>query len=155
MPLPCILHWNKNLSVGSKIKISYPRGRNQYNKSLKNQLFLGDETTLGLAVAFLPVLKNNEHKFIFYFELDEENKNVPKLLGLKNYIVFPKNKTFKKLELIKRIPNLITEDFKNTSFILAGNVKSIQNFRQILKINNISGKNIKAQGYWMDGKSGL
>ena len=79
------------LKTGDELYVSPPRGKKLYDQSLKQQLFFGDETCLGIAVSLLPYLQKNSHQFQFCFELNEENKDVPGLLGLENFSVFLKN----------------------------------------------------------------
>ena len=155
-----IIHIHGN-GVGSKFIdmlkdeafISAPRGKKFYEPSAKQQFIFGDETSLGLAFSFLPILKRNQHQFQFYFELDETNKNIPELLGLENYTVFPKNGSFRNEKWISDLPVFQTADFQTTNFILTGNVKSVQTFRKVLKDRKAG--TIYSQGYWLEGKKGL
>lgn len=141
------------LKSGDRLKISIPRGRKFYEPNVKQQFIFGDETSLGLASAILPFLKENKHQYQFYFELDDENKNVPELLGLENYTVFPKNDTFRNEKEINDLPVFQTSEWQECNFILTGNVKSVQAFRRVLK-EKTTGK-IFSQGYWLEGKKGL
>lgn len=142
-----------SLEKNDELYISPPRGKKLYDPNIKQQFIFGDETSLGLACSLLPVLKQNQYQFQFYFELDGENKNVPELLGLENVTVYPKNGSFRNEKWINDLPLFKTSEWKTASFILIGNVKSVQTFRKVVK-NNISGK-ITTQGYWLEGKKGL
>lgn len=142
-----------SLKMNDELYISNPKGKNLYDPSVKQQFFFGDETSLGLACSFLRYLKNNQHQFQFYFELDDENKNVPELLGLKNHTVFSKKNTFRNEKWIDKLPIFKTSDWQEASFVLTGNVKSVQTFRKVLK-DRTAGK-IFSQGYWLEGKKGL
>ncbi|CAD0003970.1 FAD-binding oxidoreductase [Flavobacterium salmonis] len=142
-----------SLKVGDEIFVSPPRGLKIYHSNAKYQFFFGDETSLGLAYSFLSILKKNEHQYQFYFELDDENKNVPNLLGLENCTVFPKKNTFKSENQINDLPIFKSLELQTANYILTGNVKSIQTFRKILK-SRIKSK-INSQGYWLEGKKGL
>lgn len=143
-----------NLEIGNQIRITIPRGKKMYDECVERQLIFGDETSLGLACAFQPVLQQNNHQFQFYFELDKENENIPQLMGLENYTVFPKYRTFRTEHLIDDLPILQTSEWQTANFILTGNANSIQTFRKALKRYKISGK-IYSQAYWAEGKSGL
>lgn len=142
-----------NLKVGNELFISPPRGKKLYNPGIKQQFFFGDETSFGVAYALLPLLNKNKHQFQFYFELDEVNNNVPKLLELENYILFPKNASFRNEKWTSNLPLFKTDEWTNANFALVGNVKSVQTFRKVLK-NKTQG-NIYSQGYWLEGKKGL
>ncbi|GEM63092.1 hypothetical protein SF1_10740 [Sphingobacterium faecium NBRC 15299] len=99
------------------------------------------------------MLKQNKHLFQFYLELDDENKEVPALLGLENYQIFPKDGSFSQEKWIADLPLFYDETWLDASYILVGNVISIQTFRKVLK--NKGAKRISAQGYWLQGKKGL
>lgn len=142
-----------SLNAGDDTYIGPSRGKKLYGPSIENQFFFGDETSLGLACALLPLLKNNNHQFQLYFELNEENKNVPELLGLENFTVFPKNGSFRNDKWISDLPLFKIEEWNAANFALVGNVKSVQTFRKVLK--NKTQENIYSQGYWLEGKKGL
>ena len=141
------------LETGDQLYISSPRGLKVYDPKVKQQLIFGDETSLGLACSMLPILKHGGHQFQFYFELHEENKDAPQLLGLENYTVFPKNGSFTNEKWMNDLPLVKTAGWQAANFILSGNVRSVQAFRKVLK-KYTSGK-IYAQGYWLEGKKGL
>lgn len=144
----------KQLQPGDVVKMAIPAGQKQFDPEVKKQLIFGDETSLSLMVAFLPVLQQNEHQYQFYIELDEENKAVPELLGLENYTVFHKHDVFRNKEKIRNLPVIKNEEWKDANVILTGNVRSLQNFRKVLKEQHHKGK-IYAQGFWLEGKKGL
>lgn len=141
------------LKTGDELHVSSSRGHAAYHAKVKQHFIFGDETSLGLACSFLPVLKRNGQQFQFYFELNEENKRVPELLGLENCTVFSKDGSFSNDKWINDLPIFQTADWQTANFILTGNVKSIQAFRKVLKTTS-TGK-IIAQGYWLEGKKGL
>jgi hypothetical protein len=141
------------LHVGANLYSSGPRGRKLYDPLVKQYYIFGDESSLGLACSFLPLLIRNQHRFQFCFELNEENKDVPRLLGLKNCTIFPKTGLFKTETSIKQLPVLKTSDWINARFVLTGNAKSVQVFRNTLRRN--TARNIVSQGYWLEGKRGL
>ncbi|WP_157279064.1 FAD-binding oxidoreductase [Olivibacter sitiensis] len=141
------------LKLNDKLFISPPRGKKLYEKNVKRQFFFGDETSLGVAFALLPLLKKNNHQFQFYFELEEVNKNIPELLGLENYTTFPKNNSFRNEKWISNLSLFQTDEWDTANFALTGNVKSVQAFRKVLK-DKTQG-NIYSQGYWLEGKKGL
>lgn len=142
-----------SLKTGGDLYIGPSRGIKQYNPGIQQQFIFGDETSLGFAYSFQPVLKKNNHQFRFYFELDEENKHVPRLLGLENCVVFPKDSSFRNEKWISNLPVFQTPEWHSAGFALTGNVKSVQAFRNVLK-NKTKGK-ISSQGYWLEGKKGL
>lgn len=143
-----------NLKAGDKINMNKPRGeRNYYDSSAEKFIIFGDETSLALACSFLPVLKKNKHQFQFYFELDDENKNIPEQLGLENCTIFPKNGSFGNEEWISDLPVLKAVNCQTANFVLTGNVRSAQTFKKAIKIK--AAKKIYLHGYWLEGKKGL
>lgn len=141
------------LKADDELFVSQPRGIKQYNSTVKQQFVIGDETSLGFAFAFMPILKANKNLFQFYFELDETNKDVPALLGLENYLVFPKNNSFRNENWVNNLPIYENSEWEKANFILIGNVKSAQTFRKVIK-NRVNTKTY-LQGFWLQGKKGL
>ena len=143
----------KRLNVGDKINTSIIKPHKCYTETAKKYVVFGDETSLALACSVFSVFKENKDEFQFYFELDEENKNVPELLKLENYTVFPKDGSFSNEKWVQNLPVIQKEEWKEANFILTGNAKSVQTFRKAVK-SNTSAK-IVAHGYWLEGKNGL
>jgi NADPH-dependent ferric siderophore reductase len=141
------------LKSGDEIYMSSPRGKRLYEPGVKKQFIFGDETSLGLACSFQNSLISNQHQFEFYFELDDENRKAPQLLGLENFRVFPKNGSFSNEKWIGDLPVVKTADWQGANFILTGNVNAVQAFRKVLKKAEC-GK-VFSQGYWLKGKKGL
>lgn len=144
----------KELKIGDKIRIGMPRGPKWYDKSVKKYLIFGDETALSLACAFNEKLEANQHKYEYYFELDKQNEEAPKRMGLKNYTVFTKANSFKNENWISQLPIFQKENWFLNHIVLVGNVKSIQTFRKVIKQHNSNVK-ILLKGYWTEGKNGL
>ncbi|WP_336834857.1 FAD-binding oxidoreductase [Sphingobacterium siyangense] len=150
----CGSHYMSDLKVGDNIVMYKPRGESRYyDKTTQRFVIFGDETSLALACSFLPMLKKNNHQFVFLFELDEENKNVPKLLGLENCLIFPKNFSFSMEEWVSKLPMINTTDWQEANFVLTGNAKSAQLLRKIIKEK--TNGNVFLHGYWLAGKKGL
>ncbi|RXK81946.1 FAD-binding oxidoreductase [Filimonas effusa] len=141
----------KKLHAGDKVRIGMPRGIKQYNAAIQRQVFFGDETSLALACSFYSFLKKNDHIFRFYFELDASSEDLPRLLGLENFIIFSKENLKRELPAL---PFFLQPEWLDANFILTGNVQSVQTCKKLLKKNNVRGR-IFAQGYWMEGKTGL
>jgi NADPH-dependent ferric siderophore reductase len=141
------------LQQENELRISIPRGKKMYDETIRQQFIFGDETSLGLAYSIFPILQKNKHQYQFYFELDDENQNIPELLGLENYTVFSKKNTFRNEQWISELPILNADEWKTSNYILTGNTKSVQTFRKVLK--GKSRGNIASQGYWLEGKKGL
>ncbi len=110
-----------NLKTGDKITLNKPRtDLRYYDKSVEKYVIFGDESSLGLVRSFLPAFQKNNHKFQFIFELDNENKFVPELLGLKNCFVFTKNGLFRNEEWVGDLPVLTIPEWREANFVLTG-----------------------------------
>ena len=142
-----------SLKAGDELYISHPRGRTPYDPKAKRYIIVGDETSLGLACSLLPVLKQQHHQFRFYFELHEENREAPPLLGLENYTVLPKDGSTENVKQINDLPVFKIPGWQESRFVLTGNVRLVHAFRRFLK-GNAAGT-IFSQGYWQEGKKGL
>ncbi|WP_413512364.1 FAD-binding oxidoreductase [Myroides odoratus] len=132
--------------------ISPPRGKRMYESSVHQQVFFGDETSLGLAYSLFPLLKQNNHQFHFYFELNPANNHLPAVLGLDNYTVKTKDKNLDTEKWNHLLDSSTWIDWEEAAFILTGNAITIQQQRKILKERK-AGK-ILSQGYWVEGKKG-
>ena len=137
-----------------KIKLAVLGSDRQYDPKVEKQVIFGDETSLGLMLSFLPFLNRNNHQFMFYIELDEENMVIPEEIGLRNYTIFSKNGVFRSVERVQQLPLLGNPEWSDANVILTGNVNSIQKFRKALKLKDHKGK-IYVKGYWLEGKKGL
>lgn len=141
------------LRAGDQLYMSIPRGKKFYEGAVSQYVLFGDETSLGLANAFLPTLKSNKHDYRFYFELDEENRRAPDALELDNVAVFPKSGIFRSEPELRTLPIFASDRWQEANFVLTGNVASMQNIRKVLK-GWARGK-VSFQGYWLEGKQGL
>lgn len=141
------------LKIGDKINLNPPSARKYYDKYAEKFVIFGNETSLGLALTFLPVLKENKKQFQFYFKLDEENINVPKILGIENFRAFVKDSSFRNEEWVSNLPVMNSIEWQNANFVLTGNVKSAQTFWKVIK--NKTNRKVHLHGYWLEGKKGL
>ncbi len=142
------------LNIGDTISMNKPRGeRNYYNSTAEQFVIFGDETSLGLACSFQPVLKRNKKQFQYYLELDEENQLIPEKLGLEHCNVFPKNGLFQNENWLEKLPIFQTAAWQDANFVLTGNAKSAQTFRKVIKQKTKAKSYL--HGYWLEGKKGL
>ncbi|RAJ08665.1 flavin-dependent oxidoreductase [Chitinophaga skermanii] len=142
------------LQVNDEIRISMPRGKTVYNPHVSKQFLFGDETSLGLAASLQPLFKKHHHQYQFYFELDPGNMAAPRLAGLDHYTVFSKSQLFHDEQWVATLPIFQETNWEDYNFIMAGNAKSIQTLRKVLRQNKARGSFL-AQAYWAAGKVGL
>lgn len=82
------------------------------------------------------------------------SKSLMCTINLLALFVFLINKPFINRQLINDLPIFKSPNWDISNFVLTGNVKSVQNFRHVLKSNNVKGR-IFTKGYWLKGKAGL
>jgi hypothetical protein len=145
---------SRYLKLLEEMMPAHPLSLKATDFSILAQAVSCDETTLALACAINERIKKNKALLHFYFELDAENKNIPGILGLDNYAVFLKNKTFASVDLINELPLFNTPGLKDAGFVVTGNATSVQTVRLALKQHAVSGS-IITQAYWATGKTGL
>ena len=86
-------HLMKELRIGDTLSVNSLRANSNYlNLQTRKFVFFGDETSLGLALSLLAKWRNQACDFLFLFELDSENKEVPLQLGFNNMHVYDKKK---------------------------------------------------------------
>ncbi|KOS06453.1 hypothetical protein AM493_10710 [Flavobacterium akiainvivens] len=141
------------LKPGDTVDVAQPRGHKYYDDSVEKYVFFGDETSLAAAMSFYRSFKHNGQQFRFYFELDEENKGVPQLLGLENCVVLRKDGSCTDPKRIGSLSVFQDAGWHDAVFVLTGNVKSVQAFRKALK--GVARGKVHTQGYWLEGKKGL
>lgn len=144
-----------SLKPGDYLALNKPRGTVRYfEPAFGRYVIFGDETALGLAQSFLPKLKQHNIDYQFLFELAKENKEIPRMLGLDNTTVFPKEGCFKDNDWLNQLPVFQPEENRSkTKYVLVGNVKSAQTIREVIR-SKMKIK-ITLQGYWLEGKKGL
>lgn len=142
------------INVGDTISMNSLHANSNYLKLPTNTfVFFGDETSLGLASSLYEKWTEKSYKFLFLFELDEENKAVPEALGFEHTLVFSKKKTFRNERLISQLDPITDPQWKEAVFLLTGNAKSIQIFRKVIKDKTTS--KVYTRGYWVEGIEGL
>lgn len=143
------------LKLGDQLLINKPRGTVRYfEPGFDQYIIFGDETALGLAQSFLPQLKANNIAYQFLFELAEDNKHIPRIIGLDNTIVFSKKDYFRNQDWLNRLPVFQAEANKlKTKYVIAGNVIAAQTIRKVIRAKMKT--KITLQGYWLEGKKGL
>lgn len=142
------------LAIGNKISMNSLRSNSNYLDLPSTKfVFFGDETSLGLGLSLYQKWKQMNSEFIFLFELDEENKDIPEKLGFEQAVVYPKNKVFRNERTIGQLAPIESAQWKDAIFLLTGNAKSIQIFRKVIKDKTTS--KVYTRGYWIEGIEGL
>lgn len=144
------------LHKGDTLRMTTPRGRNLYQPDSSYHFFFGDESTLGLFKNLKDKINEEEQNYIGVLELGEEMMDVPDKLGL---MVDCVPRTDKQAELavqyLRELDDVLWNLWKGGTFYLAGNARSIQEFRRALILKGVSSTQIIIQPYWVEGKVGL
>lgn len=148
------LQFINQLRLGDTLNISNLRA-NSTNLKLQTTkyVFFGDESSLGLALSLLAKWQKEAYQFLFLFELEEENKNIPACLGIEKSIVFSKNQTFRNERRINQLAPIQSNAWENATFLLTGNAKSIEIFKKV--INDKTQSKVYTRAYWTEGIEGL
>lgn len=142
------------LNIGDKLNMNSLRSNsNHLDFPTSKFVFFGDETSLGLGLSLLKKWKQQKADFLFLFELDAENENVPEQLGFERTQVYAKQRTFRTEKLIGQLEPIEHAQWKDAVFLLTGNAKSIQIFRKVIKDKTTS--KVYTRGYWIEGIEGL
>lgn len=145
------------LIPGDSLHISMPRGFNMYRQKSGSHFFFGDESTLGFFLSLQETAQQHGQYCSGVFELDANLGQVPAQLGLDFPVVLKsaENPASAAIEYLQNMPENTWSQFRNGTFYLFGNAKSIQQFRKALKAADITAKNIVTHPYWAEGKIGL
>lgn len=142
-----------NLRAGDILRTSIPRGLSWYQEAVPAYVLWGDETSLALAYSYHRRFVQEGHSFHYYFELDEENREAPAQLGLSNFTVFRKGAVFNHPAMLNELPVWSFPEVE-TTYVVTGNVKSVQRIRKVIKAKDKKGK-VLSKGFWLEGKTGL
>ncbi|WP_410879379.1 FAD-binding oxidoreductase [Myroides sp. DW712] len=142
------------LKIGDQMNMNSLRSNsNHLNLATSKYVFFGDETSLGLGLSLLNKWKQQQVDFLFLFELDKENQDLPEKLGFEQTWVYPKKNTFRNERMIGQLEPIKSNQWKDAVFLLTGNAKSIQIFRKVIKDKTTS--KVYTRGYWIEGIEGL
>src|SRR5699024_1947528 len=143
------------IRLDDQLIINQPRGTvRAFEPGFDQYIFFGDESALGLAQSFLPQLKANNIAYQFLFELAEENKHIPHLIGLDNAFSFPKKDCFRNQDWLDQLAVFqAKENSLKTKCVIVGNVTAAQTIRKVIRAKMKT--KITLQGYWLEGKKGL
>lgn len=145
------------LKIGEKLKMAVPSGKKMFVPESKYHFFFGDETSLSLIQIFIAEIQKTGGNYNGVIELRKQNLEAPEKLNLKLQSVLRTPKT-PAADAITYLMELKAEtDFplEQCIFYLTGNVTSVHSFRKEIKKLGVSSKNIKFQGYWVEGSKGL
>lgn len=152
--------WAASLEKGQTIKFRGPGGRLKYNQSAKYHFMFGDETSIGLFQCIKNAVNESRQEYLCVLELENEFANWPDFANLSAEVVAkshdnPAAEAVEILDSVSTPDSVFWEVWKDATFYLAGRASSIQVFRRKLKELGISGRQIKTEPYWAEGRSGL
>jgi NADPH-dependent ferric siderophore reductase len=145
----------RDMRTGEVTRMLLPRGRTVYRGNVSHHVVIGDETSLGLALAIQNETVAQGHSFNAIFELND--RTVMEELELYGHVLT--KDTLNKAGRIRQHIFQQNEDaganLQNTGFYVAGNADTMRMARRELKEMNVPAKNIFSQAYWAEGKTGL
>ncbi|MES2652031.1 MAG: siderophore-interacting protein [Bacteroidota bacterium] len=145
-----------NLNLNDTLNITLPRGFDFYKREYNYHFFFGDETAIGLFKSLKQAIDENDQNYIGVLEVNANSWNA-KLNSecMLDVVATSTNKAANAIRYLENLDEPIWNLWKNGFFYLIGNAHSVQNFRKALKARGVSGKNIRTQPYWLEGKIGL
>jgi NADPH-dependent ferric siderophore reductase len=143
-------HLMDELSPGDTIALLGPGGKFLLGLAWQEYVFLGDETAIGLFLAFQHCLL---YRMTFTGAIECSDESLPASVGLelKGVRTASGERGATLLEWIDATPLSTT----NCIYYLAGNAHTNKLLREKLKSMGVSPALIRAKAYWMEGKKGL
>lgn len=145
----------RGMRVGEVMRMLSPRGRTVYRANVSHHVVVGDETTLGLALAIRNEATVHGHSCNTIFELDD--RSIMEELELYGHVLTkePLNKAGRIRQFVFQQNENAGTRLDDTGFYIAGNADTMRLVRRELKEMNVPPKNIFSQAYWAEGKTGL
>jgi NADPH-dependent ferric siderophore reductase len=147
------------LKVGEKVKMAVPGGRKMYVyvPEKAHHFFFGDENSLSFYVILMKEMQQGNHGYTGILEMNDRNSEVTELLGLDVVTVLktPDTPGQQAIKYLLELSEYKSHELEEYIFYVTGNVASVQAFRKELKQLGVNAKNIKLQGYWVEGSAGL
>lgn len=140
------------LSVNNCHKMLIPRGRELFKRNFACHISIGDETSLGTALAIKAEAEKYGSVFTGIFELG--NHEILQQLELYGSHISKNDPK----EITKQLVSLIGDGAiipSETVFYITGNGKTLQAVRSFLKQAGVASDQIITQAYWIAGKTGL
>jgi NADPH-dependent ferric siderophore reductase len=138
--------WVSSVQIGQDVSLFGPRHSLNLTKlDATNTVMIGDETAIGLALAF-----NSAHTLL---EVADAATLKPALarLGLSNFTLYQRPlRSGMPEELIQDLP-----DYAHRSLLLAGRAASIKQLQRLLREQGAASSALLSKVYWADGKTGL
>ncbi|MEK6493829.1 FAD-binding oxidoreductase [Myroides odoratimimus] len=147
----------KEITEGSKLISSLPRGQNVYDSNTYYHFFYGDDTCIGFCQALQEAMKTNNHKLEGLLEIDKASTAYANTC-LPNMEFIQKSEdteVYPAVDYLDSIDPYRWNKLIHGQFYLMGNGKSIQKFRKALRAKGVSSNNIITQPFWVQGKVGL
>ncbi len=138
--------FGRNAREGDQLRIFGPRDSLDF-KGLKNAVFFGDETSLGVARA----LFDSDRDATFFFELGYgDNARAIEALGLSSAHMYAIDDQRRHIDIASTM-----QLGPDTTLVLTGQARSIQGMRHALRDKGARYKRHRTKAYWAPGKRGL
>lgn len=143
--------WARGAAVGAPCRIFGPRASLDLTRATSPALLVGDETSIGLAMA---LRGNGDRLAQCVFEVHSAVESVPVLaqLGLEDALVFERVAHSVHLDSVVQA---IRARLQKRALVLTGNATSIQAIRKQLSVRAVRAPEILTKAYWAPGKRGL
>lgn len=145
------------LKIGEKLKMAVPGGKKMFVSESNYHFLFGDETSLSFIQIFITEIQKTGSNYNGVIELSTQNLKVQEMLNIKLQSVSrtPKTPAAQAVAYLIELKTKTDFPLEQCVFYLTGNVISVHSFRKELKKLGVNSKNIKFQGYWLEGSIGL
>lgn len=145
--------WISGARQGDTCDIFGPRRSLDVNALPGPVAVLGDETSIGLACAFLRQGRTRADTCLFEVDNIEAGSRVLARFGLEGAALFGRHGNGAHLDGMEaELPALIARD---ATFVLTGDATTIQRLRRTLKSLGVPHARLVTKAYWAPGKTGL
>lgn len=145
--------WIRKVAVGGRCDVFGPRRSLKVSDALGAFGVLGDETSIGLAYAFVRDGRARPETCLFEVSDIEVGRRVLTRLGLEQALLFQNGNHGGNFAGIEAALSSLAA--KDLTFLLTGEASTIHLLRQILRGLGVPAARIVAKAYWAPGKMGL
>lgn len=139
--------WVRRAQPGQAVAVFGPRQSLDLGSLDPNRsLLVGDETAIGLALAWRP------RQALFEADHSGSTQSLCDSLGLRSTVI---SRQAAELHLPELVERMLAHRGDAAQFVLAGRARTLQALQRALRAQGVSPSRIRAKAYWAEGKTGL
>lgn len=146
--------WASHLAVGDEVRFFGPRGSVDLQQIHGPLVFVGDETSIALALSSPVLYRNPQALFIFESNDKAATDRTLSRVGLTAKTVQRQPEHGHLVDIESQLIAYL-KPLANSEIVLTGRARSIQYLKRALKQQGIANNRIQSRAYWAEGKKGL